>query len=63
MIGEKHLRMRVRHPDGGPLLDAVAFNQAPLDSARNAPVRLVYRLDVNTWRQSRSVQLVVEYMA
>ena len=63
VIGEKHLRMRVRHPDGGPLLDAVAFNQAPLDSARNAPVRLVYRLDVNTWRQSRSVQLVVEYMA
>ena len=63
VIGEKHLRMRVRHPDGGPLLDAVAFNQAPLDSARNAPVRLVYRLDVNTWRQSRTVQLVVECIA
>jgi len=60
VIGEKHLRMRVRHADGGPLLDAVAFNQAPLDSVRNALVRLVYRLDVNTWRQSRTAQLVVE---
>ena len=63
MIGEKHLRMRVQHPDGGELVDAVAFNQAPLDSARNAPVRLVYRLDVNTWRQSRTAQLVVECIA
>ena len=63
VIGEKHLRMRVRHPDGGPLLDAVAFNQTPLGNARNAPVRLVYRLDVNTWRQSRTVQLVVERIA
>ena len=60
VIGEKHLRMRVRHAEGGPLLDAVAFNQTPLDSARNALIRLVYRLDVNTWRQSRTAQLVVE---
>jgi single-stranded-DNA-specific exonuclease len=63
VIGEKHLRMRVRHLDGGQLLDAVAFNQAPLKSARNVPVRLVYRLDVNTWRQSRTAQLVVECIA
>jgi single-stranded-DNA-specific exonuclease len=63
VIGAKHLRMRVQHPDGGQLIDAVAFNQAPLDSARNAPVRLVYRLDVNTWRHSRTAQLVVECIA
>lgn len=63
VIGAKHLRMRVQHPDGGVPIDAVAFNQAPLDCARNAPVRLVYRLDVNTWRHSRSAQLVVECIA
>lgn len=63
VIGEKHLRMRVRHPEGGTLLDAVAFNQAPLEAARNAAIRLVYRLDVNVWRQSRTAQLVVECIA
>ncbi len=63
VIGEKHLRMRVRHPEGGMQLDAVAFNQAPLEAARNAAIRLVYRLDVNVWRQSRTAQLVVECIA
>jgi single-stranded-DNA-specific exonuclease len=63
VIGERHLRMRVQHPDGHQPVDAVAFNQAPLKSASNAPVRLIYRLDVNTWRQTRTVQLVVEHIA
>lgn len=63
VIGEKHLRMRVQHPEGGKPVDAVAFNQTPLQSAPNVPLRLVYRLDVNTWRQTRTVQLVVERIA
>jgi single-stranded-DNA-specific exonuclease len=63
VIGERHLRMRVQHPDGRQPVDAVAFNQAPLQRAPNAPVRLIYRLDVNTWRQTRTVQLVVEHVA
>ena len=63
VIGERHLRIRVQHPDGGEPVDAVAFNQAPLPGAPNAPVRLIYRLDVNTWRQRRTAQLVVEYIA
>jgi single-stranded-DNA-specific exonuclease len=63
VIGEKHLRLRVQHPDGGQLVDAVAFNQAPLPGHRDAPVRLVYRLDVNHWRQARTAQLVVEHIA
>jgi single-stranded-DNA-specific exonuclease len=63
VIGEKHLRIRVQHPDGGSPVDAVAFNQAPLQTAPNALIRLVYRLEVNTWRQMRTAQLVVEYIA
>ena len=63
VIGERHLRIRVQHPDGGEPVDAVAFNQLPLQIARNAPVRLIYRLDVNTWRQTRTAQLVVEHIA
>lgn len=63
VIGERHLRIRVQHPDGGEPVDAVAFNQLPLQTARNAPVRLIYRLDINTWRQTRTAQLVVEHIA
>jgi single-stranded-DNA-specific exonuclease len=63
VIGERHLRIRVQHPDGGEPVDAVAFNQAPLPGASDAPIRLIYRLDVNTWRQRRTAQLVVEYIA
>jgi single-stranded-DNA-specific exonuclease len=62
VIGERHLKLRVQHLDGGPLLDAVAFGQPRLKAADGAPLRLVYRLDVNTFRQSRTAQLVVEHL-
>lgn len=62
VVGEKHLRLRVQHPEGGPILDAVAFHRPPLPEARNVPVRLLYCLDVNHWRDSRSAQLVVEHL-
>jgi len=62
VVGEKHLKLRVQHRDGGPLLDAVAFRRAPLATARNVPARLVYRLDVNHYRDTRTAQLVVEHL-
>lgn len=62
VIGEAHLKMRVQHADGGPVMDAVAFGQAPLAANEGARLRLVYRLDVNQFRESRTAQLVVEYL-
>ena len=62
VVGEKHLKLRVQHRDGGPVLDAMAFRRAPLASARNVPARLVYRLDVNHYRDTRTAQLVVEHL-
>jgi single-stranded-DNA-specific exonuclease len=62
VVGEKHLKLRVQHRDGGPLLDAVAFRRAPLATARNVPARMVYRLDVNHYRDTRTTQLVVEHL-
>ncbi len=62
VVGEKHLKLRVQHLDGGPVVDAVAFRRAPLASARNVPARLVYRLDVNHYRDARTAQLVVEHL-
>lgn len=62
VVGEKHLKLRVQHRDGGPVIDAVAFRRSPLASARNVPTRLVYRLDVNHYRDARTAQLVVEHL-
>lgn len=59
-VGERHLKMRVEPSGGGPLLDAIAFNQAG-DPARGT-LELAYRLDVNAWRGVESPQLVVEQM-
>ncbi|MEO8225756.1 MAG: single-stranded-DNA-specific exonuclease RecJ, partial [Gammaproteobacteria bacterium] len=61
-VGERHLKLRVQHRDGGPVLDAIAFHHDPLASPGTGPVRLIYRLDVNHYRATRTAQLVVEYL-
>lgn len=62
VVGERHLKLRVQHVDGGPVMDAIAFRRAPLASARNTRARLVYRLDVNHFRDVSTAQLVVEHL-
>jgi single-stranded-DNA-specific exonuclease len=62
VIGERHLRLKLRHPDGSDTLDAVAFNATPLPLAAGATLRLVFRLDVNRFRGSTGLQLVVEHV-
>lgn len=61
VVGERHLKLRVQHVDGGPALDAIAFGTAPLADA-SRPARLVYRLDVNHFREATTAQLVVEHL-
>ena len=64
LVGEKHLKMMVEPKLGGPLLDAIAFNvdtrYYPDLSIKTA--RFAYKLDINEFRGSRSVQLLVDYM-
>jgi len=62
VVGEQHLKLRVQHRDGGPVVDAIAFRRAPLASARDVAARIVYRLDVNHYRDSCTAQLVVEHL-
>ena len=61
-MGERHLKMKVRCPDGAGLVDAIAFNLADKKVFPGQTVGLVYRLDVNEYRGSRSAQLVVEHI-
>ncbi|WP_118782389.1 single-stranded-DNA-specific exonuclease RecJ [Haemophilus haemolyticus] len=61
---KNHLKMLVEPKQGGPLLDAVAFNidtrLYPDLSIKQA--RFAYKLDVNEFRGNRNVQLLVEYI-
>ncbi len=63
VVGEKHLKMTVRAPGQTRSVDAIAFNsvregQVPAYSL----IRAVYKLDVNEYQGSRSLQLIVEYL-
>jgi len=60
VVGEKHLKLVVAHPDHpAQAIDAIAFNQAPMPT-NVQQARLAYRLTVNEFRGVRKVQLNVE---
>jgi single-stranded-DNA-specific exonuclease len=61
VVGENHLKLRVRPAGGGSVVDAIAFGQA--GPAYRGNVQLAFRLDVNEWRGVESPQLVVEQIA
>jgi single-stranded-DNA-specific exonuclease len=64
LVGSKHLKLMVEHPDGGAMIDAIAFNidvrRWPDPSVKQ--MRLVYRLDINEFRGNRSAQLIVSHL-
>ncbi|OOF59004.1 single-stranded-DNA-specific exonuclease RecJ [Rodentibacter myodis] len=61
---QNHLKMLVEPKQGGPLLDAIAFNVDtrlyPDKSIKWA--RLAYKLDINEFRGNRNIQLLVDYI-
>lgn len=63
LLKEKHIKLSVSHPASNRIFDAIAFNvdreQWPNQAKR---VKLAYRLDINEFRGSRSLQLRVEYL-
>lgn len=63
VVGESHVRFRLRMPQNETVVDAIAFSavQHGWDSVQGA-VRLAFRLDVNEFRGQQSLQLVVEYL-
>jgi single-stranded-DNA-specific exonuclease len=63
VLKEKHLKMQVRHLEGGQPIDVIAFNTLdnnwPVDVNR---VTLAYKLDVNVFRGFKNLQLRAEYV-
>ena len=64
LVGEKHLKMLVEPNEGGPLMDAIAFNvdtrYYPDLSVKTA--KLAYKLAINEFRGNRDLQLLVDYI-
>ncbi len=62
IVGEKHLRLTLRQPQGRSI-EAIAFNRAALQPSAGSQVKAVYRLDINSYQGSQTLQLVIEYLA
>jgi len=63
VVGERHLKLRVKSTQGDVVLDAIAFNQAEESVVHRGYVQLAYKLDVNEYRGRESAQLIVEQIA
>ena len=62
VVGEKHLKLRVRNPLGNPPgYDAIAFGQADsLKVVKGHGFDICYTLDENVWKGNVSLQLMVK---
>lgn len=63
IVGERHLKCRLQHPEVATPLEGIAFNPDPAWLS-DVPerVRIAYRLDVNEWRGLRRPQLVITHL-
>jgi single-stranded-DNA-specific exonuclease len=61
LLAEKHLKMTLKPVNGGPLLDAIAFNVDVKKWPNNQcqRVHLVFEMDANFFREQWSLQLMV----
>ena len=63
IVGEKHLKLSLQPVNSRLEIDAFAFNTTDEDwSAEQTQAKVAYRLDVNTFRNNKNLQLMVEYI-
>ena len=62
VVGDAHLKMTLSAESGRTRLDAIAFNRQPGDWRPGDRLRLAYRLDINKYYVTPSLQLVVEHV-
>ncbi|HBR98636.1 MAG TPA: hypothetical protein DD979_14870 [Gammaproteobacteria bacterium] len=60
VVGGKHLKMRLMPSGHAQAVDAIAFHQHE-GVLPSGSLHVVYRLDVNDFRGSRSLQLIIDY--
>lgn len=64
IVGEKHLKLLLKHPAGELFIDGIAFNVdlSVWPNQSIAQVQLAYKLDINYFRGKQNLQLMVEYI-
>jgi single-stranded-DNA-specific exonuclease len=63
IVGERHLKLVLKPQGSGEMIDAIVFGlDDPAAWLKCRQLRAAYRLDINDFRDSRSVQLRIEYM-
>ena len=61
IVGNNHSKMLIRRSNGRSKLPAIAFNRQ-IDCTRSERWRVVYRLDVNHYKNTTSLQLLIDYL-
>lgn len=63
IVGGKHLKFQLHHKISGCKVNAIAFNKGEESLPDGSQtIRAAYRMDVNEFRGSRSLQLIVEHI-
>ncbi|MBU6199887.1 MAG: single-stranded-DNA-specific exonuclease RecJ [Xanthomonadaceae bacterium] len=61
VVGERHLKLKLRHPGIANALDAIAFNNYA-GEAPPARLHAAFQLDVNEWNGRQSLQLLIRHL-
>jgi single-stranded-DNA-specific exonuclease len=63
IVGQRHLKLVLRKPNGQLLIDAIAFSiDQPEKWLGLRQTHAAYRLDINEYRGNRTVQFIVQYL-
>ena len=63
IVGEKHLKLKLRHNVSGEQVEAIAFNQdAEVFDTGETAISMIYRMDVNEFRGRKTVQLIIQHI-
>lgn len=62
IVGQNHLKLSLIHPEGGEVINAIAFNVDPKlwPNHRAKKARVVYKMDINYYQGKSTLQLMVE---
>jgi single-stranded-DNA-specific exonuclease len=63
IVGERHLKLQLCHPENKKIIDAIAFNITDEDWPESTEkVQTVYKLDINEFAGRRQLQLLIDYI-
>jgi len=62
IVGDAHLKMTLKPVNGNYLLDAIAWNRTLSEWDNGARVHVIYRLEVNEFFKTPTVQLMVDHI-